>query len=186
MAMSATVEHPGTTEAGGGIHRARWIVPVVAVLLLAVAGSMLARAEPLTVGSSVTMGPPTTIGAPFASVLWITNQGRLPVRIDGVSVPDEPGALVRPTGVRLARHEPQVFRRQGPAADYEPFHAFWLAPGNTRAIRVNYVVAACAPNAVQPIGDVQVRYSILGVPRTTTLGPGSPWAARSPEVCPPA
>ncbi len=181
--MSATVEHPVTTEASGGIHRAWWIVPVVAVVSLTVAVSILARVDPLSVGSSVTMGPPRTIGAPFASVLWITNQGRLPVRIDGVSVPDEPGALVRPTGVRLARREPQVFRPLGPAADYERFHAFWLAPGNTQAIRVNYVVAACAPNAVQPIGDVQVRYSILGVPRTTTLGPGSSWAARSPDVC---
>jgi len=186
MAMSATVEHQRTTEASGGIRRSRWVVPVVAVVSLTAAASMLARADPLSVGSSVTMGPPRTIGAPFASVLWISNQGRLPVRIDGVSVPDEPGALVRPTGVRLARHEPQVFRPEGPAADYEPFHSFWLEPGNTQAIRVNYVVAACAPNAVQPIGDVQVRYSILGVPRTTTLGPGSPWAARSPEVCPPA
>lgn len=114
-------------------------------------------------------------GGPFSFGFSVENAGPLTIRIDGIEDPAVDPAAYIPTFHAAWLDREQGGGVGGPA---EPFTPTDVAPGEFVTLWVVGTASTCAAGpAFNPGGswsaihipDVRVRYTILGIPRTTTV-----------------
>lgn len=189
--MSATTTErpeapPSATEPP---RKRRWWLGVIALFVVAMVGSSLVylvQIEPLSIDASGPFKGSYREGMPFSYAVWIENDGRLPVKVTQVDGQTMFAGMLRTTSIEISRSTELTYFGTDPKF-YQPFQSFTIPPGEGRGILVRNVFFGCrnwSKDTAMIIEAVGIHFSVVGVPRSSSLDLLHPITIRSPDVCP--